>query len=137
MSGTSSIVLLIELTDESRTVYADALRGSGFTVVVVPDCTAALYALAEVTPQIIIVSFDPRTHDESLAFCGRLKADPRTCAIPILLTSEAINGDDLRRASEMKVLGMTVGQRDGAKITGAVRGVLAVSPPERPINQSA
>jgi CheY-like chemotaxis protein len=137
MSGTSSVVLLIEPTDEPRTVYADALRGSGFTVIVVPDCQAALYALAELTPQIIIVSFDSRTHDESLAFCGRLKADSRTRAIPILLMSEAIDGDDLRRANEMKVLGVTVGRRDGAKITGAVQGVLAASPPEQPINRSA
>jgi CheY-like chemotaxis protein len=127
MSGTTSVVLLIEPTDQSRTVYADALRGSGYIVVGVPDCTAALSALAELTPHIIIVGFDPRTHDECLAFCARLKADPRTVAIPTLLMSETIDGEDLHRATDMKVLGVTVGQRDAAKITGAVRGVLAVA----------
>jgi CheY-like chemotaxis protein len=138
MSGTSGVVLLIEPTDESRIAYADALSDSGFTVAAVPDCTAALHALAEVTPQIVIVTFDPQTHDECLAFCGRLKGDPRLRAIPILLTSETIDGDDLRRANEMKVLGMIVGRRDAAKLTGAVRGVLAAVPqPEQQIKRSA
>jgi len=127
MSGTSSVVLLIEPNEDSRHVYADALRDAGFTVVMAPDCAAGRYALAEVTPQIVIASFNRQTHDECLAFCERLKADSRTRAIPILLTSETINGDDLRRATDISVLGLSIGQQDGAKMISAVRGVLAVA----------
>jgi two-component system, chemotaxis family, chemotaxis protein CheY len=144
MSGTSSVVLLIEPNDDSRAVYAAALRNAGFTVIVTPDCAAGLYALAEVTPQIVIASFNLQTHDQFLAFCERLKADSRTRAIPILLTSETINGDDLQRATDMKVLGIAVGPHDEAKMTAAVRGVLAVaegrastSQPEPNISRSA
>jgi CheY-like chemotaxis protein len=126
MSGSSSVVLLIEPNDELRGVYAAALRGSSFTVVAVPDCAAAHYVIAEITPQIVIVSFEPRTHDHCIAFCQRLKADPATRDIAILLTSDTITHDDLQRATEMMVLGLTVGPHDEAKMTAAVRGMLAV-----------
>ena len=144
MSGTSSVVLLIHPDDHSRAVYGDALRNAGFTVVTAPDCAAGLYALSEVTPQIVIASFDSYTHDECLAFCERLEGDSRTRAIPILLTSETLDGTDLQRAMDMKVLGIAIGPHDEAKITGAVRGVLAVadgrasmSQPQRRISRSA
>jgi CheY-like chemotaxis protein len=144
MSGTSSVVLLIEPNDDSRAVYAAALRKAGFTVVATPDCASGLYAVAEVTPQVVIAGYNLRTRDECLAFCERLKAESRTRAIPILLTSETINGDDLQRATDMKVLGIAVGPHDEAKMTAAVRAVLAVaeeraslSQPESHISRSA
>jgi CheY-like chemotaxis protein len=144
MSGTSSVVLLIEPDASSRTAYAEALRNNGFTVIMAPDCAAGLYALSEVTPQIVVASFHPATHDECLAFCERLRSDSRTRPIPILLTSEAINGDDLQRATDLSVLGVSIGPQDGAKMTSAVRGVLAVaegrasmSQPEPHISRSA
>jgi len=127
MSGTSSVVLLIDPNDSSRIVYADALRNAGFTVVMAPDCAAGLYALAEITPHIVVTSFSPQTHDECLAFCERLKSDSRTQAIPILLTTETINGADLQRATDISVLGVSIGPQDGGKMTSAVRGVLAVA----------
>ena len=85
------------------------------------------FAVGEITPQIVIASFDPRTHDECFAFCERLKADTRRKTIPILLTSAIINGEDLQRATDMSVLGLTVGPHDGAKMLAAVKGVLAVA----------
>ena len=127
MSGTSSVVLLIEPHDQLSTVYADALRDSGFTVIVVPDTPAALYALIEITPQIVIARFDSRTHDECLAFVERLKEDPRTRHVPILLTSEIITDNDLQRATEMNVLEIAVGPHDSLKMAAAVRGVLTVA----------
>jgi CheY-like chemotaxis protein len=144
MSGTSSVVLLIEPQDESRAARADALRRAGFTVVAVADCTAGLAAVAELTPEIVVASLNPEMHDECLTLCKRLKGDPRTKAIPILLTAETIDSVELQRATDMKVLGVAVGPHDDAKITGAVRGVLAVagdrmskSQPERHIGRSA
>jgi DNA-binding response OmpR family regulator len=126
MSETSGVVLLIRSDDTSRAAYGEALRNAGFTVIMAPDCAAGLYALSEVTPQIVVASFDPHTRDECLAFCERLKRDSRTGGIPILLTSQTIDEADLQRAMDMKVLGIAIGPHDEAKITGAVRGVLAV-----------
>ena len=135
MSGTASVVLLIEPNDTSRSVYADALHNAGFIVVGARDCAAALYALTEIIPQIIIASFDLRTHDECLAFCERLKSNSRTRAIPILLTSETITIEDLRRATDISVLGLSIAQQDGAKMISAVRAVLAVAEGQAAISQ--
>ena len=135
MSGISSVVLLIEPNEKSGAAYGDALRGSGFTVVLVPDTATALYALTEITPQIVIARFDPRTHDECLAFCERLKGESRTRDIPILLTSDTVSGDDLQRATNISVLGVSIGPHDGGKMTSAVRGVLAVAEGRASISQ--
>jgi CheY-like chemotaxis protein len=137
MSLTSSVVLLIEPDDDSRAIFAAALRDAGFTVVMPPDCAAGLYALTEVTPQLVVASFNGQTHDECLAFCERLKADSRTRTIPIVLTSETINGDDLRRATDIGVLGLSVGQQDGSKMISAVQGVLAVAEGRASLSQPA
>jgi two-component system phosphate regulon response regulator PhoB len=127
MGEPSRLVLLIEPDDDSRSVYATALRDAGFTVIAVPDCAAGLYAIAEITPQIVVASVRPPTHDDCLALCERLRGDSRTEEIPILLTSETLHVDDLQRATDMKVLGVAAGPHDEAKIIGAVRGVLAVA----------
>jgi CheY-like chemotaxis protein len=127
MKSPSSLVLLIEPNDTSRAVYADALHASGFTVVAVADTAAALYAVREMTPQIVIARFDPGTHDECFTLCERLKEDSRTRDIPILLASAGISAQDLGRATAISVLGVSIGPHDGAKMTSAVRGVLAVA----------
>ena len=136
MAGTPRVVLLIEPTDESRLAHADVLRQAGFTVVAVPDCEAGLSAMAEVTPHIVVAGLTPQTHDECLALRERLQGNSRTSAIPILLTAETITSDDLRRATDMKVLSVAVGPHDDAKITGAVLGVLAVSPERELVSQA-
>ena len=46
---------------------------------------------------------------------------------PGYIPATFINGDDLRRATEISVLGLTVGPHDGAKMLAAVKGVLAVA----------
>jgi PleD family two-component response regulator len=116
--------------------HANALRQAGFTVVAVLDCEAGLSAMAEVTPHIVVANLTPRTRDECLALCGQLQGNSRTNAIPILLTAETITSDDLRRATDMKVLSVAVGPHDEAKITGAVLGVLAVSPERELVSQA-
>jgi CheY-like chemotaxis protein len=118
---------LVDPNLDSGAHHADALRRNGYSVVVVADCDAALIALTRLTPRVIIVNFDSRTRDHCLAFCDRLKADVQTRAVPVLLTSDAINRDDLRRATNTKALVLSLGSPlDEMKLTSAVRGVLAV-----------
>lgn len=130
MSAASRALLLIDPGDETRALHADALRHVGFDVLAVDDCETALEALTTLTPQLIIASFNPRTREECLAFCERLKADPRTRSVPILLTSHAINRDDLRRATDTSALVLSLASPlDHMKLTSAVRGMLAVGEP--------
>jgi CheY-like chemotaxis protein len=127
MSRDLKAILLIDPSVDSRSLHADALRRDGLGVVAVADCNAAVAALATLTPQLIIASFDPRTRDECLAFCERLQVEARTRSVPILLTSDAIGGDDMRRATNTNALVLSLGSPlDETKLTSAVRGVLAV-----------
>jgi DNA-binding response OmpR family regulator len=127
MSGNSSPVLLIDLDGTSPKPYAEALSDAGFNVVVAAHCQAAFELVNTLTPRLIVVSFDPGTRDGCVAFCEQLRSDSGTRAIPILLTSAALDGDDLRRATDISVLGLTIGPCDGSKLASAVRAVLAVS----------
>lgn len=132
MSGDLRTILLIDPSTESRALHADALRRDGFNVVAVADCDVALKVLTAPTlPQLIVTSFDIHTREECLAFCERLNSDVRTRTVPVLLTSEYIDRDDMVRATDLRVLTVTVAPRDGAKLTGAVRGVLAVGEERR------
>jgi DNA-binding response OmpR family regulator len=127
MSVHSGAILLIDPSDDARALHADALRTAGFDVVSVADCESAVQTLTTLTPELIIVSFDPRTRDECLTFCTRLKEDARIRVVPVLLTSASIDEDDMRRATDLRVLSLIVSPLDGAKLTSAVRGVMAVS----------
>lgn len=126
MSETSSVVLLIEPDDETRAAYEAALCGGGFNVIPAASCEAARHTLDAMTPRLIIARFDVWTHDECLAFVERIKGDPRIRDVPILLTTEIITRDDLR-ATDLRVLRVAVGPRDGAKMAAVVGGVLTVT----------
>lgn len=125
MSDNSGTVLLLEPDDMSRARYHSALRDAGFDVAPVNDCAAALHALTVTVPRLVIAGFDAQTHDECVALCEQLRTDPRTSGIPIILTSESIDADELRRATGMSVLGLAIGPNDARKLVSAVRGVLA------------
>jgi CheY-like chemotaxis protein len=127
MSDTPREILLIAPRADSLLGYVDALKRAGFTVVAVTSCRAARRSLDIVTPRLIIASFDVRTREECLEFVERVKRDPRTRDIPILLTSAFVTHDDLQRATDINVLGVAAGVHDGEKIAAAVRGVLTAT----------
>jgi PleD family two-component response regulator len=148
MPSHTRAILLIDSRVDSRAHHAESLQRDGFTVVSVANCDDAFVALTTLAPQLIIVSFDARTRDDCLAFCQQLKADAPTRAVPILLTSDTINGDDLRRATNSQALVLSLcSPLEDTKLTSAVRGVLAVgedsrggrsqSPQDGDITQSA
>jgi twitching motility two-component system response regulator PilG len=91
---TIQTVLVAEDDDYIRRVTAVALRRSGFEVRTVEDGLQALSAVAE-SPVDLIVLDSMMPNMDGFEACRRLKADPATAQIPvIMLTARTQTGDE-------------------------------------------
>jgi CheY-like chemotaxis protein len=137
-------VILLERDDESRSVYEEALRRAGLSVVAVSTCDDAFEASTYAHPRVIVANFDANTRAQCVALCERLKGDGRTRAVPVILASTNIDDADIRKATDAHVLALALRPLHAKKLVAAVRGVLVVadgresiSPPERKIRRPA
>jgi CheY-like chemotaxis protein len=122
-------VLLFDSRDDSRAVYAGALRLAGCTVEEAAREDAALAVLSRSRPTVIVVAFDAATRDERLGFCRTVKSDLNSGSTPILLLTETAAGTDMELATDPGVMVLTVPSDDGGKLVAAVQGVLAAQRP--------
>jgi CheY-like chemotaxis protein len=93
-----STILVVDDDESSRLVFRSVLEPSGHLVLEAPDGQAALDMISSlITPDIVVTDLDmPVLGGEALI--SRLRAEPKTNAIPIVIVS----GDhDLARALQM------------------------------------
>jgi two-component system cell cycle response regulator DivK len=91
-----STVLLVEDNPHNRKIFSGMLTHSGFTVVEAEDGHQALAAVAKQLPDLILMDLSIPGVD-GWEVTRRLKADPRTKAVPIIaLTAHAMRGDEER-----------------------------------------
>lgn len=121
----SVTVLLVVSSDDVRRAFSQALCPSQFQLMIVPDAHNAFDTAVTRKPDVIVATFDPDHRDDRLDLCRRICADSHTRDIPILLTSETIDVEDVRLATKAGALALAAHPLDGAKLVGAIRGVLA------------
>jgi two-component system, cell cycle response regulator DivK len=90
-------VLLVEDDDTNRELLARRLTRNGMTVTAVIDAPAALAAAFAAPPDVVLLDYSLPGMD-GLEATARLKADPRTAAVPIVLLTAHASDDDRRRA---------------------------------------
>ena len=129
-------LLLLESDESARMAFAGALREAGWSVSIAPDTTAAYAAATTNVPDVIVIGFDEAIRADRFGLCTRLKADPRTCHVPILVTSAVVAQHDLELATTTGVLVLVLESRDAAKLVGAVRGVVAARVRPSPLRVS-
>ena len=117
-------VLLLESHEAVRRLRAQALRAEGFDVTSVADSEEALASAVRRMPRMVVASFDPQTREDRFLLCLRLKADERLRSVPVLLTSTDLDDDDLRRATDLRLLVIATSPGDCGKVLGAVGGML-------------
>ena len=88
-----SNILLVEDNPNNRAVFEMALRSRGHHVVVATDGQAALDALDDFTPEIILLDLSlPKIDGWTVA--KTIRSDPARASIPIVaLTAHAMKGD--------------------------------------------
>jgi two-component system, cell cycle response regulator DivK len=86
VASTGPLVLLVDDYADSREMYAEFLEISGFRVIQARDAEEALVQAAERLPDVVLMDFSLPGVDGGEA-TRRLKASPRTAAIPVVILS--------------------------------------------------
>ena len=96
MSGVRH-VLVVEDRPSLRTVIQCLLEANGYRVSSASDGVQALRVIEEATPDIIVADIMmPRM--SGFEVCGRLKADPATADIPVVMVTALNELGDIERA---------------------------------------
>ncbi|MFB8787806.1 MAG: response regulator [Potamolinea sp.] len=94
-----STVLVVEDSLAQRQMISDLLKGSGLTVDVASDGVEALEHIQRLTPDVVVLDIVmPRMNGYEL--CRRLKADPKTQNVPVVMCSS--KGEEFDRYWGMK-----------------------------------
>lgn len=87
-------VLVVDDEPTLRTVVAELLRDEGYAVVAVGDGAAALAALAEVVPDLVLMDVMMPGMDGRAAYLA-MRAHPAGAALPIVFASAGADPADL------------------------------------------
>jgi CheY-like chemotaxis protein len=90
-------VLIVEEHDDTRAMYALALSGMGFEVVVAPDDSDGSRRAWELRPDIIVANL-PALNGNGWPFLRELKQHPRTRLIPVVAVSGYVQTSVRERA---------------------------------------
>lgn len=89
-------VLLVEDFADSREYFAQILQVHGHQVIEAADGNEALSLACDQSPDVILMDLSLPTLDGWQA-ASHLKAEPKTCRIPVIaLTAHALSGDEQR-----------------------------------------
>lgn len=99
VSHTMSKVLVVEDSVTQREMIASLLRGSGLTVLEASDGVEGLEQIQSSTPDLVVLDIVmPRMNGYEV--CRRLKADPKTKDVPVVMCSS--KGEEFDRYWGMK-----------------------------------
>jgi CheY-like chemotaxis protein len=99
-TSTDQRVLLVEDNEDNRIIYSTVLRHLGYQVVEADDGLKAVALARSEHPDLILMDISIPGMDGWEA-TRVLRADPSTCAIPIIaLTAHALS-DDRKRATDV------------------------------------
>lgn len=98
-SPAMSLVLVVEDSVAQREMIGDLLQGSGLTVNLAADGVEALESLQKQRPDIVVLDIVmPRMNGYEV--CRRLKSDPKTQDVPVVMCSS--KGEEFDRYWGMK-----------------------------------
>jgi len=89
VSATKPLILVVDDYDDSREMYAELLKASGFRVAEARDGRQSLEKAQELMPDLVLMDLTLPEMD-GLEATRRLKLDPRTRNIPVV----ALSGHD-------------------------------------------
>jgi len=95
----SGTVLVADDSTASRSALKGMLEDAGFPVIAVESAEAVLPAVTERKPDLVIIDSRLRGLD-GFALCGRIKAQPETEFLPVVLVTAADERRDRARSAE-------------------------------------
>jgi hypothetical protein len=121
------IVLLVEPSGPNHH-HAEMLRGAGFEVVTLPMVEITEDLLRDVSPAIVAVELDSAHASDALGLNLRLLSELRQAVpVPIIVYGHGLSACDIERVARGGAMWLQLEPSDGAKLVGAIRGVLAAA----------
>ncbi len=97
-------ILVADDNGPNRAFFEELLTPAGYTVITVPDGAAALNEFARVQPDLVLLDV-MMPHLNGFQVCERIKQNPDTCLIPVILVTGL-------SAKEDRVCGIKAGADD-------------------------
>ena len=91
------LVLLVEDSSETYELYSEVLAKAGYAVVGADNGDDAYHQAVSLAPDLVIMDYELRGIDGCEA-TERLKQDPRTAGIPIVMITGHVSASDFARA---------------------------------------
>ena len=113
-------MLLVEDTADLRHLYARSLRQHGCIVLDVADASAALEAVVEFSPDLVLTDVMMPAID-GIELIRRLRARPELAAIPIVAMTASPTAEHERRARGAGAVDFIVKPADIGRILGRFR----------------
>jgi two-component system phosphate regulon response regulator PhoB len=120
------LVLLIQPVNAVHD-HTALLARAGFHVHASPDARISERDVLAVAPDLIAVELEAARSADTLDLARRLRADPRTLSIPVILYATQLQPEHIENAARAGILWLQIGSADGLKLVAAVRGVLTRS----------
>jgi CheY-like chemotaxis protein len=122
-------VLVVDDSDTIRSLIALNLSMDGFEVVEARDGQECLEMVADVEPDVITLDVAmPRMNGFEAA--ARLRADPATRSIPIVMVTARAQGTDLSKGAEIGVAAYVTKPFEPDALVEVVRSVAAGGAPD-------
>jgi CheY-like chemotaxis protein len=110
MSGDQALILIVDDDYDFLEINRFILEGAGYGVVTATNPAEAQQRIAERTPDLVITDLMMTSVDAGFAFSAQLKGDPRTAAVPIIISTSVSSqlGLNFRPESEADLAKMHV-----------------------------
>lgn len=96
-AGPGGSILVVDHDEGSHLALQRVLESQGYTVATARDAEGTIASIGAATPDLLLLDIS-RPGDDGLALCRRLRRDPATAWIPVLIMT-ALPDDDLLEAS--------------------------------------
>jgi CheY-like chemotaxis protein len=117
-------VLVVEDEPENRLLLGMVLTAEGYEVVETEDGPSALRALAQQLPDVILLDVMMPGMNGYAVF-ERLREDPRTKPIPVIMLTALAQRADVERAVELGVEGYVTKPFEPSELLHAIEQALA------------
>ena len=87
MSADQALILIVDDDFDFLEINRIILEGAGYRVVTATNPAEAEARIATETPDLVITDLMMTSIDAGFAFAARLKSDPRTAGVPIIIST--------------------------------------------------
>lgn len=96
----AGIVLIVEDHADTREMYVEALSVAGFNAVEAADAEDALRRAVTLRPAVVVTDLRLGSGADGLDLCEKLREDPDTADIPMIVVTGWTSDRNLRRRAE-------------------------------------